>query len=93
MSTPSSKDAMAMEVPGHNHIELASTGAAAGQVTPGADIENAKAIVAEEVKKYSQDDDEAMKAMADYDGPPLVLDEETNRRLLRTIDWHMLPVL
>ncbi|KAJ5818573.1 hypothetical protein N7474_004164 [Penicillium riverlandense] len=93
MGTSSDQDAKAMEAPGHNHIELASTGAAADQVTPEADIETAKAIAPEEVRKYSRDDDEAMKAMADYDGPPLVLDAETNKRLLRTIDWHMLPVL
>lgn len=93
MSTLSDQDAKATRAPGHNHIELASTGAPADQVTPGADIESAKAMSVEEVRKYSRDDDEAMKAMADYDGPPLVLDEETNRRLLRTIDWHMLPVL
>lgn len=39
------------------------------------------------------DDDEAMKAMAAYGGQPIHIDEATNRRLLRTIDWHLMPIM
>ena len=42
------------------------------------------------VLKHSQDADEAMKAFAN--GEVEVLDEATNRRLLRTIDFHLMPV-
>ncbi|GAM86548.1 hypothetical protein ANO11243_045620 [Dothideomycetidae sp. 11243] len=41
----------------------------------------------------THDDDEAMKAMAAYGGQPIHIDEATNRRLLRTIDWHLMPVM
>lgn len=61
-------------------------------VTP-MEIEDARVVTEEEVQKYSKDDDEAMAAYARYHGPPLVLDEATNKRLLRTIDWHLMPVL
>lgn len=44
-------------------------------------------------QKYTENDDEAMKAMANFDGEPLIMDEETSRRLLRKIDWHLMPVM
>lgn len=40
----------------------------------------------------SEDEDEAMAAMRAYGGPPIVMDDATNKRLLRTIDWHLMPV-
>lgn len=42
------------------------------------------------ILKHSHDADEAMKAFAD--GEAEVLDEATNRRLLRRIDLHIMPV-
>lgn len=57
------------------------------------EIEDAGVVTEDEVQKYSKDDDEAMAAYARYQGPPLVLDEATNKRLLRTIDWHLMPIL
>ncbi|KAL8823959.1 MAG: hypothetical protein Q9191_005414, partial [Dirinaria sp. TL-2023a] len=45
----------------------------------------------ERVLKHSQDADEAMKAFED--GQIEVIDEATNRRLLRTIDLHLMPLL
>ena len=57
------------------------------------EIEDARVITEDEVQKYSKDDDEAMAAYARYMGPPLILDEATNKRLLRTIDWHLMPIL
>lgn len=57
------------------------------------DVEKADVITKEHVQKYSKTDDEAMKAFAEYDGPPLILDAETSKRLLRTIDWHVMPLM
>lgn len=45
------------------------------------------------VKHTAHDADEAMKAIAEHGGEPLVIDAATNKRLLRTIDWHMMPIL
>lgn len=37
--------------------------------------------------------DEAMKAFEAGDGEPIVLDEATNKRLLRRIDLHIMPLM
>jgi ACS family allantoate permease-like MFS transporter len=47
--------------------------------------------VAEAILKHSNDADEAMKAFAN--GEIVVIDDETNKRLLRQIDWHIMPIL
>jgi MFS transporter, ACS family, DAL5 transporter family protein len=39
------------------------------------------------------DADEAMKAFAGLEGQVITIDAETNRRLLRIIDWHMMPLM
>lgn len=46
---------------------------------------------AQQVLAHSHDADEAMKAFEA--GEVLEIDEATNRRLLRIIDWHMLPLM
>ena len=46
----------------------------------------------EAIVKHSYDADEAMKAFEGLDGQELVLDEQTNRRLLRKIDQNIMPV-
>ena len=43
-----------------------------------------------QVRKHAHDADEAMKAF--QDGEIEILDEATNKRLLRTIDWNIMPV-
>ena len=48
--------------------------------------------VSGEILKHSHDADEAMKAFMSHEGPVLELDEATNRRLLRKIDWNLMPV-
>jgi ACS family allantoate permease-like MFS transporter len=48
--------------------------------------------VPDEVLKHSHDADEAMKAFAGLDGQVLELDEATNKRILRRIDWNLIPV-
>lgn len=42
--------------------------------------------------EHSHDADEAMKAFMSHEGQVITIDEETNRRLLRIIDWHIIPV-
>lgn len=46
----------------------------------------------EEVLKHANDADEAMKAFTSHEGEVLVLDEATNKRLLRKIDRNLMPV-
>lgn len=45
-----------------------------------------------EVLKHAGDADEAMKAFAGHEGEIVELDEATNKRLLRKIDMHLMPV-
>jgi hypothetical protein len=42
--------------------------------------------------KHAIDPDEALKAFEGYEGEVLVLDAATNKRLLRKIDLHLMPV-
>ena len=43
--------------------------------------------------KHTPDADEAMKAFEELQGEAIELDEATNRRLVRTIDWHIMPIM
>ena len=43
--------------------------------------------------KYNGNDDDALETMANFQGEPLIVDEATNKRLLSTIDWHLMPIL
>ena len=43
--------------------------------------------------KHLTDADEAMKAFEDLQGEAIELDEATNRRLVRTIDCHIMPIM
>lgn len=45
----------------------------------------------EKVIAHSHDADEAMKAFAT--GEIIEIDEATNKRLLRIIDWHLMPIM
>lgn len=45
------------------------------------------------ILKHSDDADEAMKVFADLGDQPIVLTEETNKRLLKIIDWHLMPLM
>lgn len=70
-------------------------------------MESEKAIVYQDVEKdavrrgsgapekvllHSNDADEAMKAFEGHEGKVLVVDEATNKRLLRKIDLNIIPV-
>jgi MFS transporter, ACS family, allantoate permease len=46
---------------------------------------------AKKILEHSNDADEAMKAFAN--GETVEIDEATNKRLLRTIDLHLMPLL
>ena len=45
------------------------------------------------LKKHAHDQDEAMKAVDEMDGDLMEVDEQTNKRLLRTIDYHLMPIM
>ena len=49
-------------------------------------------VVPEKILKHSHDADAALKAFADYEGMVIEIDEATNKRLLRKIDMHLMPV-
>lgn len=48
--------------------------------------------VPEKVLEHSHDADEAMKAFMGHEGEVIHIDEATNKRLLRRIDWNLIPV-
>ncbi len=45
------------------------------------------------VLKHSHDADEAMKAFEGLEGEAIMIDEATNKRLLRKIDMNIMPLL
>lgn len=49
--------------------------------------------VPDTILKHSHDADAALKAFSSYQGQVLEISEETNRKLLRKIDWHLMPIL
>jgi MFS transporter, ACS family, allantoate permease len=49
--------------------------------------------VPENILKHSHDADEAMKAFQSHQGEVIEIDEATNKRLLRRIDWNLMPVM
>lgn len=66
-------------IPGISEEAIRSGSATAGGVT-------------EKILEHSHDADAAMKAFANFQGQVLEIDEATNARLLRKIDWHLMPV-
>ena len=79
----------------HSHIEITPSNKADQEILPvrAEKTDEARVITDGDIQKYSEQDDDAMKAFAEYEGPPLVLDEATNKRLFRKIDWHLMPIL
>ncbi|KAK4893750.1 Allantoate permease [Elasticomyces elasticus] len=49
--------------------------------------------VPEAILKHSHDADEAMKAFEGHAGQVIHIDEATNKRLLRLIDWNLIPIM
>lgn len=44
------------------------------------------------ILEHSHDADEAMKAFQESQGQVIEIDAATNKRLLRRIDWNLMPV-
>ncbi|KAK3671796.1 Allantoate permease [Recurvomyces mirabilis] len=49
--------------------------------------------VDKKILEHSHDADEALKAFQSHPGQVIHIDEATNKRLLRIIDWHLIPVM
>jgi len=49
-------------------------------------------VAPEQILKHSHDADAALAAFQNYQGQVLEIDEATNKRLLRKIDWNLMPV-
>lgn len=47
----------------------------------------------EKILQHSHDADEALKAFSGLEGEVIEVDEATNKRLLRIIDRHMMPLM
>lgn len=50
-------------------------------------------IVNATLEKHAHDTDEAMKAVDAMNGELAEVDEQTNKRLVRTIDNHLMPIM
>jgi ACS family allantoate permease-like MFS transporter len=51
-----------------------------------------KGHISDALLKHSHDADTAMKAFEGFEGQTIELTEEANRKLLRKIDLHLMPV-
>ena len=49
--------------------------------------------VPENILKHSHDADEAMKVFEGQTGEVIEIDEATNKRLRRIIDWNLMPIM
>ncbi|KAE8353049.1 major facilitator superfamily domain-containing protein [Aspergillus coremiiformis] len=59
-----------------------------------ADVEkDVKRHVNSTLQEHAQDADEALKAFQELHGAEIELDAATNKRLLKIIDWHMMPIM
>jgi ACS family allantoate permease-like MFS transporter len=67
--------------------------ALSGTDIPASDVKKHK-ITSGQILKHTIDPDEALGAFSSYgDGAIIEIDEATNRRLLRKIDWNLMPVM
>jgi hypothetical protein len=58
-----------------------------------ADALRTGSVVPEQILAHSHDADEALKAFAGHQGEVIHIDEATNKRLLRRIDLHLMPLM
>lgn len=61
------------------------------EISPIDPTRRTSSSAAAKILQHSGDADEAMKAFADGEIPELT--PETNARLLRIIDWHLMPLM
>jgi ACS family allantoate permease-like MFS transporter len=71
----------------HEHVILPN----GREVSPIDEKRRASSSSTAKILKHSGDADEAMKAFAGGEIPELT--DETNARLLRIIDWHLMPIM
>jgi ACS family allantoate permease-like MFS transporter len=57
------------------------------------DIEQTTTKDEHKLLKQAPDADEAMKAFEHLQGHRIEIDEATDRRLVKTIDWRMMPLM
>lgn len=79
-----------------NEVEIHEKSAGA-EVIPGTRITEedirSRAVVPEQILKHSHDADIALKALEEYEGEVIEIDEATNKRLLRRIDLNLIPLM
>lgn len=83
-NSPSGND---MDIEKHEPVILPN----GREVSPIDEKRRASSSAAAKILEHSNDADEAMKAFAGGDIPELT--PETNARLLRIIDWHLMPIM
>jgi ACS family allantoate permease-like MFS transporter len=54
---------------------------------------HSKQQATENVIGHQLDADEALRAFESLNGEVITIDAETNKRLLRIIDWHLMPLM
>lgn len=64
---------------------------------PEADVEKVHSVnekhPTDAVLRHGNDADEAIKAFAGREGEIIELSAETNKSLLKKIDWHLMPIM
>lgn len=73
------------------HTEHVSVSQTSREERVGVEVEDAEEGHEKSQKVVSHDADEAMKAFAE--GGPIELTAEDNKRLLKIIDWHLMPMM
>lgn len=79
--------------PHYNEKDTVNIDAGLKSSSDVADAMRTGSIIERRIVEHSGDADEALKAFQQAEGDMIVLDEETNRRLLRKIDWNLMPMM
>lgn len=58
-----------------------------------ADAIRSGSVVDGKILEHANDGDEALKAFMEAQGQVIEIDEATNKRLLRKIDWNLMPIM
>lgn len=79
------------EKPEEHTEQVSSVSQTSKEERVGVEVEDAEKGQEKSQKVVSHDADEAMKAFAE--GGPIELTAEDNKRLLKIIDWHLMPMM
>ena len=60
---------------------------------PPATVDIEKDVSMEKQPARTHDADEALNAFEELQGETIELDAGTNKRLLKVIDWHLMPIM